>query len=112
MTVFLACFQNYRKYLGPGERATIMIIAADRRQARVIFRYVPGLLKSVSDLAKMIQSADRETINLDNRVTIEMHTAPIATVRGYSIAAALCDEIAFWRTDASARIPTLTSCGR
>ena len=33
-------FRDWRPYLGPGERGTIMVIAADRRQARVIMRYV------------------------------------------------------------------------
>ena len=30
--VFLACFRDYRQHLTPGERGTIMIIAADRKQ--------------------------------------------------------------------------------
>src|SRR6266851_7132358 len=34
IAVFLACFRTYDAYLGPGERATVAIIAADRRQAR------------------------------------------------------------------------------
>ena len=42
IAVFLACFKDWRSYLGPGERATIMIIARDRRQARVIKRFVSG----------------------------------------------------------------------
>ena len=44
IAVFLACFKSYAEYLGPGERATVMVIATDRKQARVIFRYVAGLL--------------------------------------------------------------------
>ena len=38
-------------YLAPGERATIMVIATDRRQARVIFRYIRALLTMVPMLA-------------------------------------------------------------
>ena len=29
---YLACFKDWRRYLGPGERGTIMVIAADRKQ--------------------------------------------------------------------------------
>ena len=36
--VFLACFRDYRKYLAPGERATVMVIASDRKQARTVLR--------------------------------------------------------------------------
>ena len=47
IAIFLAAFRDWRPFLGPGEVGTIMIIAADRKQARVIMRYCLGLLKSV-----------------------------------------------------------------
>src|ERR1700731_903820 len=47
IAVFLAAFKDWRPYLGPGEVATIMIIARDRRQARVIKRFITGLLKNI-----------------------------------------------------------------
>jgi hypothetical protein len=31
IATYLACFHQYRRYLAPGERATIMIIARDRK---------------------------------------------------------------------------------
>ena len=79
-----------------------MIIAADRRQARVIMRYARALLEGVPMLAALIENETQEAINLLNRTTIEVSTASFRTVRGYTIIAALCDEIAFWRTDDSA----------
>jgi hypothetical protein len=42
IAVYLAAFRDWRSFLGPGERATVMVIAADRKQARVIMRYVLG----------------------------------------------------------------------
>jgi hypothetical protein len=33
-----------RQFLGPGEKATAMIVAADRKQARAALRFVRGLL--------------------------------------------------------------------
>src|SRR6266480_6360755 len=44
IAVFLAAFRDWRPFLGPGELATIMIIARDRQQARVIKRFITGLL--------------------------------------------------------------------
>ncbi len=96
ISVFLSCFHDWRPNLGPGERGTIMIIAADRKQARVIMRYVRGILKAVPMLAQLIEAARQESIDQTNRITIEVHTASFRTVRGYTIVAALCDEIAFW----------------
>ena len=76
-----------------------MVIAADRRQARVVFRYITGLMERIPMLVGMVESQTRETINLKNRVTLEVHTANFRAVRGYTVAAAICDEVAFWRSD-------------
>jgi len=102
IAVFLACFKDYRPFLGPGERGVVMVIATDRRQARVIMRYVQALLNAVPMLAAMIERQDTESIDLDNRVSLEITTASYRTIRGYTVVAALCDEIAFWRSDDSA----------
>ena len=53
IAVFLACFKDWRPFLGPGEVATVMIIAADRRQARVIMRYSLGCSRAVPMLAQL-----------------------------------------------------------
>ena len=44
IAVFLACFKDWRPFLGPGEVGTIMIIAKDRAQARSIKNFISGLL--------------------------------------------------------------------
>ena len=31
--VYIACFHDIRRYLAPGERATVLVVAVDRRQA-------------------------------------------------------------------------------
>jgi hypothetical protein len=102
VAVFLACFRDYRAHLQPGERATVMVIAADRRQARVIMRYIKGLLREVPMLAARITGETAEGVDLTNQVSIEVGTASFRTTRGYSFAAVLGDEIAFWPTDDAA----------
>ncbi|WP_208430513.1 hypothetical protein [Methyloceanibacter sp. wino2] len=99
---FLACFRDWRPYLGPGERATVMVIAADRKQAKTIIRYVKGILHAVPMLKACVEGETQESVNLKRSVTIEVHSCSFRTVRGYTIVAALCDEIAFWRSDDSA----------
>jgi hypothetical protein len=99
--VFLACFRDYRAHLGPGERATIAIIALDRRQARTVRRFVGGLL-DVSPLDRLVLRRTAELVELKNRVVIEVHTASFRKTRGYSLAACLCDEVAYWRSEDSA----------
>src|SRR5262249_10333393 len=90
--VFLACFYDYRQHLIPGERGTIVIIAADRKQARTIFRYVRGLLKNVPMLRHMIERDTTDTFDLTNNVSIEIQTASFRATRGYTLIAALLDE--------------------
>ncbi|MFD0987814.1 hypothetical protein [Methyloligella solikamskensis] len=102
IAVFLACFRDWRPHLTAGERATVMVIAADRKQARVIFGYVMGLLKSTAMLAGTIQAERQEAVDLSCGVTVEIQTASFRTVRGYTVVAALLDEVAFWRDETSA----------
>ena len=54
---------------------------------------------SIPLLADLIERETVETIDLSNRITIEVLTASFRTVRGRTIVASLNDEIAFWRTD-------------
>ena len=79
-----------------------MIIATDRRQARNIFRFIRGLLTDVPMLRRMIRRETSEAFELENDVVIEVGTASFRSVRGYTIVAALCDEIARWPTDDAA----------
>ncbi|WP_376094605.1 hypothetical protein ACE7GA_01455 [Roseomonas sp. CCTCC AB2023176] len=102
LAAYLATHRDYAPHLAPGEVATIAVIAADRRQARQIFRYCLGALQAVPELAGMIEDTAAEAITLDNRVVIEIATASWRVTRGYTFAAVLADEIAFWRDDASA----------
>ena len=75
IAVFLACFKDYEPFLAPGEVATIAVLAADRSQARAIFRFCLGLLRAVPLLEPMILRSDAEQIVLNNRVVIEISTA-------------------------------------
>lgn len=102
VAVFLACFFDYRRYLSPGERATIMVIAADRRQARIVLRYVRALLSRIPMLSRMVEREAVESFDLVNETTIEVHSASFRSTRGYTLAAVIADEIAFWPTDDAA----------
>jgi hypothetical protein len=96
IAVFLAFFRDYTPYLAPGEVATMMVIAADRRQARVIMRYVRAFTKGVPMLASLVIRETRESLELSNRVVIEVHTASFRTIRGYSCGCCCNDEECFW----------------
>lgn len=99
LAVYLAAFQDYRAKLAPGEVATVMVIAADRKQARAVMRYTSGLVNENPMLRRMVVRENSEQIELNNRCVIEITTASHRSVRGYTLAACICDEIAFWHQD-------------
>ena len=104
IAAYLGCFYDWSPYLTGGERASVVVIAADRKQAGVIFRYLRDML-SIPLLAGLV---DRETLDTieNNQVTIEIQTASWRTIRGRTVAVALCDEAAFWQSDDSANPDT------
>ena len=106
VAVFLAAFFDWTPFLSPGERGVVMVLASDRRQARVIFGYVRALLSDVALLAPLVLREGVEFVELRNRITLEIHTASFRSVRGYTVCAALLDEIAFWPSDDSANPDT------
>jgi hypothetical protein len=103
--VFLACFRDYRAFLAPGERAMILIVAADRAQSQVILRYVKAFLNSNKMLSKLVEGERAEAIDLKGRVTIQVATCSYRSIRGFTAAAVICDEIAFWRSELDSANP-------
>jgi hypothetical protein len=106
IAVFEAAFNDYTDRLSPGEVATVMVLAQDRKQSRTVIRYVSGLLHSNPMLQRLILREQQESIELTNRTIIEVQTASFRSVRGYSVACVIADEIAFWRSDESANPDT------
>lgn len=90
--------------LAPGEFAVVPIIAADRKQARVILSY----LKALCDLDQFrpyVFRTLKEAIEFRTGVNLEVHAASYRTIRGYTIPAAVLDEVAFWRDETTSTNP-------
>ncbi|ATX66244.1 hypothetical protein [Roseinatronobacter bogoriensis] len=98
LAVFEAAFKDHRDKLAAGEFATVMLIAGDRPQARTLLRYVRGLFEHPM-LKPLVQRETAEGLELTNRSAIEVHTASHRAVRGYTCAAVIADELAFWFSD-------------
>ncbi len=98
LATYFAAFKDYSDVLRRGEVATIPVLAADRAQARTIFRYTRALL-DVPMFRDLIVSETKDTISLSTGVCIEIGTASHRSLRGYSVPLACCDEVAHWRVD-------------
>jgi hypothetical protein len=79
-----------------------MIVATDRKQARVIMRYLTAILQSVPMLTAMILRQDAEAIDLDNGISIEIMTASYRSIRGRTVVVFIGEETPFWRDENSA----------
>ena len=96
IAAYLACIPDHTAHVVPGENPVVAIIAADRKQARVIKGYIVGFLQRSPLLAPLIEDDLAETVRLTNGVLIEIHTGSIGAPRGRTFLAVLCDETAFW----------------
>ena len=94
LAIYLALIREWT--LAAGEVGTIMVLANDRTQARVAFRYIKGLLEAHPTLAGEVVNVTADTITLANGIEIVIGTADNAAVRGRTIVACICDEFAFW----------------
>jgi hypothetical protein len=101
LAVEAACLRDWTPFLAWGETATIAVIAADRAQARSTFGYIAGLIDSVPMLAARVTRRKAHSIELGRKTRIEVTTASARTTRGYTFAAVIADELAFWRSETS-----------
>ena len=97
-----AALGDYSALLGPGEIATIALIASDKKQAGQMMRYVKGLIEASPTISAEMTNSIGESIDFAHRTRIEVHTPSFRSIRGYSLAAVVLDELAFFRDDQSA----------
>jgi hypothetical protein len=96
-----ACI-DYRPRLRPGERASILCLAVDRGQARIVHRYVAGYFRENPLLRPLVDRETDDGLELSNGVEIVIATNSYRSVRGRTIACAIFDEVCFWRSEDSA----------
>jgi hypothetical protein len=106
MLLYAAVFRSYAGILAPGERGLAMMVSSDRRQGRVVFRYVCAFFDRIPGLAQLIERRTQDALHLTNGISIEIHTASFRSIRGYTVVCFIGDEIAFWRDESSANPDT------
>jgi hypothetical protein len=98
-----AAFFSDQARLRPGERATVVCLATDRDQAKIIHSYIRSYFNQVDMLQALLTNGDgtAHSFELDNGVDISILTSSFRAVRGRAILGAVLDECAFWRDDTS-----------
>ncbi|MBW4091913.1 MAG: hypothetical protein HIU82_12525 [Proteobacteria bacterium] len=105
IAVFLAVFRDWSDYIVPGESVAVLVIATDRKQARIIYRYARSMMTRIAVLKPLVAREDGDVIELTNGLNIEVATASFRSVRGYTLVACLLDEIAYWRNEETSANP-------
>jgi hypothetical protein len=99
---FVAACVDHRHVLAPGERGVLPILAVSTAQATTAFNFLSGVFATAPDLKGLVEWQTADTLTLASGVDIEVRPASYRTIRGVTSVAAICDEIAYWRSDDSA----------
>jgi len=95
---WIAGLCDHRGMLAPGETGVALCISRDQRIARIILGYVEGILEASPYLRGLIQNRTQDTIELANRVNIEVRPCNHRTLRGPTYVCIVADEVAHWYT--------------
>jgi hypothetical protein len=99
----LSCLRDYSLYLAPGERGYLPVIAADRKQARVVFSYIEAFVNGCTVFKSLLADEPlKERISFSNAIDIEIMTASFRTTRGYTVVGSVLDEVAYYRSEDTA----------
>jgi hypothetical protein len=102
LAAYLAACVDHRDSLAPGERGVIPLLAASVQQAASAFAFIEGIFTVAPNLKDLVDGATSDTLSLTTGIDISVRPASFRTIRGITAVAAICDEIAFWRSDDSA----------
>ncbi len=102
----IAALGDARPYLRPGERATILCLASDRAQAKIIFRYIKAYFLENPKLSPLITREIAEVLELSNGVEIIVSTSSFRAVRGKAVVCCVLDEVNFWMDENSSNPST------
>jgi hypothetical protein len=100
LAVYFGLFVPHR--LARGGKGLVLVLAASRDQARVVFGLAKGFLEASPTLARELVDATAEEIRLANGVTIAIHANSFRSIRGRTLLACIFDEVSFWRDETSA----------
>ena len=102
LAAYFAGFVDYRGVLRPGETASVLCLAVDRQQAKIVLRYAKSLFSEVELLRGLVQREHAEGAEFSTGADLNIIASNFRSVRGRAVACAVLDECAFWRDENSA----------
>lgn len=98
-----AAFGGHERRVATGETPLVALVAQDAPAAKIAFQYIAGGFLGSPVLAAMLDGEPLATsLRLKNGVEVRCFPCTLKSMRGYSVCAAVLDELAFWRLEGSA----------
>ena len=102
VATWFGAFVDYEGLLRPGELATVLCLAVDRDQARIVLNYTRAYFERIDMLRGLIRRETLNGLDIGDLVELIVLASNFRAVRGRSIACVIFDEAAFWRDESSA----------
>jgi len=96
-----AISKDWHAVLSAGELCIIPLVAADKEQAKNTLAYLKGLVHHPL-VAPHVARSLKESVAFKSGVVVKVVTASWRTVRGFTLADALLEEVSFWAVEGSA----------
>ena len=100
--VYIATCIDHSARLSAGEVGMVLVLAASRAQAAVVFGYIKGFLEASAMLSRQVKSYTTDEIRLKSGIIIAVHPNSFRTIRGRTLLACVFDEVAYWATSQTA----------
>jgi hypothetical protein len=98
-----ATFGDYPRFLAPGERSTVPLVAPGALGTRIAYGYIKSHFTDSKYLKKMLEEEPTASeIKLKNRTSIMCFPSTRSSLRGWSIPASVLDELAFFKMEGAA----------
>ena len=96
IAAFEARLSGRERLLAPGEIGLVAVCSPTRLQSRIVRSYIRAAFETTPLLKNEIVDEGKESFTLKNGVEIQTLTGDFRTVRGFSLIAAVVDEVCFF----------------
>jgi hypothetical protein len=114
LVCYEAVFGDHERHLARGETGTIVLVAQDQKATQTAFGYIRDYMLHSPLLRALVEEPRESELRLTNRIHIACFASTAKSIRGWSIPAAVMDELAFFRlsTGADADVEIQTAIRR
>lgn len=93
---YISVLSGLEKLLAKGEMGMVAIIAPTKKQGRIVKNYLRAIFTETPMLQNEIESETADGFLLKNGVLVEIMVGDWRSVRGYTLLAAIVDEVCFF----------------